>query len=404
MTTGDMRIVVDPGHFQRVMSIVADALEQPEAARAAFIAQRANGDAALQAEVMDLVAADARNKGFMEQPAMSVMDTEAAMSPPSSEDEDLVWSCPACRAIYSPLSETCLRDGNALVVKGDPLVGSTIDRYEIEGVLGDGASGRVYRAKHNVLGCSYAVKVLFGDRVADENFVRRFQREAKAMSRMRHPNVLSVVDCVVTTGAMFLVMELVEGRTLAEAIGDEAPLHPARVGFLANEIASGLVEAHYQKFIHRDLKPDNIMLARWRGGEHVKILDFGVVGVVPGTSMQATLTGTGRTVGTPMYMPPEQLKDSNVGPTADLYALGVIMYEMLMGAKPFSGSLMDIAEQKESMQIRPLPSCGGLEEVVHRLIAPKPEQRPQTAMDVIALIDRLRLAERARAAAQRRTP
>ena len=80
------------------------------------------------------------------------------------------------------------------------------------------------------------------------------------------------------------------------------------------------------------------------------------------------------------------------------------MYEMLMGEKPFSGSLMDIAEQKESMQIRPLPSCGGLEEVVHRMIAPKPEQRPQTAMDVIALIDRLRLAERARAAAQRRTP
>jgi serine/threonine protein kinase len=303
--------------------------------------------------------------------------------------------CPRCRSIYSSQVERCPSDGERVgEEKNYPLVGETLDRYRIVAPIGEGAMGCVYRATHTVLPREYAIKVLFRDFAGNATQIERFRREAQAASTMSHANIVSVADFVsLPNGIAFIVMELVAGRTLERAIQSEAPFAAKRTAHIARQLAAGLGEAHRMGFVHRDVKPSNIMLTPSSKGEAVKILDFGVVGI-GAAPIASRLTGIGHIIGTPTYMAPEQVHDPGVGPQADLYALGVIMFEMLAGEPPFTGVDRTEVFIKHISEPPPkLPPCEGLETLIPWLLEKQPDKRPKRADDVIRALDRLGLDE-----------
>ena len=300
--------------------------------------------------------------------------------------------CPHCFSIYTSQVDYCGIDGTKLRDEAaDPLVGRVLDRYRVMQRLGLGAMGCVYRVAHTFLGHEYAMKVLFGDLSANKRVVERFRREAQVVSKVRHPNVVAVTDFGTTeNGLTFLVMEYVAGRTLADLIAEQAPFTPIRAANIARQIAAGLGEAHRQDFIHRDIKPSNVMV--WQDGRHefVKILDFGIVGVVPG-GRSVRITGSGQFIGTPLYMAPEQSRDpQNITPAADLYGLGIILFEMLVGKPPFDAeSVVDLFIKHSTARVPDLPAAQGLELLVNWLLEKRPERRPPNADAVITELDRL---------------
>ena len=301
--------------------------------------------------------------------------------------------CPSCYSIYTAQVEHCGIDGDQLLdALHDPLIGRTLDRYEVEERIGLGGNGVVYRVAHLYLQHRYAMKVLFGDLSANRRVVERFRREAQAVSVMRHPNVVAITDFGTTTnGLTFLVMELLQGETL-NLVLQRGPLSAARTARIARQIAAGLGEAHRLGYVHRDVKPANVMVQGPVGQEAVKLLDFGVVGhTVSGPD--ARITTSGQFVGTPLYMAPEQAREpERVRAVSDLYALGVIMFEMLCGHPPFDAmSVLDILIKHRQEPPPPMPASGGLERLVEALLCKQPEGRPQSADEVIRLLDRLHL-------------
>lgn len=299
--------------------------------------------------------------------------------------------CPRCRSVFYTGVKSCRIDGEPLVEQSvDPLLGGAIDRYQILELLGQGATGRVYRARHATLDRSYAVKVLFGDYAAETKIKERFRREALAMSRLKHPNIVTVDDFGTTEeGLMFLVQEHVPGISLEELIRRHSPVSPRAAAVIARQIAAGLGAVHRHGFVHRDVKPSNVMVQGEPGLESVKLLDFGAVNLLH-VPQDARLTRIGYLVGTPTYMAPEQSIDSNVGPEADLYALGVLLFEMLVGHPPFLGTTRaEVLLQHTSHPPPPVPPSGGLEHVVAKLLEKVPSKRPTEAALVIELLDRL---------------
>jgi len=303
-------------------------------------------------------------------------------------------ACPSCGATYVQRQEHCGLDGHRLVDVGvPPLVGRTVDRYRIEETIGSGGMAIVYRAVHVHLEQSFALKALHGEMASDATIAKRFHREAKVMSQLAHPHIVSVVDFGTTdAGLLYMVMQYVRGPTLADVMRHTGPLGPARTARLARQIATGLDRAHRSGFVHRDLKPQNVMLVGGDDGdeERAQILDFGLVGLVePEASHQTQLTTRGMFFGTPAYMSPEQISGGPVGPSSDLYALGVILYAMLVGELPFRGEVRELAHQHVTKAPpRPRLEYGGLTEVVMRLLAKAPEERPASARAVVDLIDR----------------
>ncbi len=296
--------------------------------------------------------------------------------------------CPRCRSTYAEETDFCGIDGERLIEQAiDPLIGERIDRYEFVERLGGGAMGVVYRARHTELDRHFAIKVLYGEIGANKSLVGRFRREARAVSRISHPNIIGVVDFGTTdNGLNFLVMENVIGETLADTLEREGVLAAERAAGITAQVAAGLGAAHALGFVHRDVKPANIMLAGQAGQERVKVLDFGIVGIAGG-HLTTKLTGTGRIVGTPRYMSPEQARDSGVGPPADLYSLGVMLYEMLSGEVPFPGDVMaDVLVLHSTTQPPPLPPHRGLESIALWLLEKRPEDRPPDATAVIEAI------------------
>ena len=275
-------------------------------------------------------------------------------------------------------------------VPSDPLIGRRLGGYRLLERLGDGTMGRVYRATHIVHGGEYAVKVIHAELAADPSLVRRLKRESEVVRTLRHPNVVSLLDSAsFAVGCHYLVMELLRGKSLAQVISAEAPLEISRAARIARQIADGLQEAHRLGFVHRDLKPDNIMIVEENGEEVAKILDFGLAADnrEGGDSTQITLVGN--LLGTPTYIAPEQIFHSGVTFAADLYALGVILYEMIAGRPPFQGTTVQILSQHNAAPPPPLPPCGGLETYVMRLLEKKPERRPTSAGEVAEEISRL---------------
>lgn len=297
--------------------------------------------------------------------------------------------CPSCYSIYSTQTEFCGIDGAALTeTPVDPLLGRTIDRYLITEALGSGAMGCVYRASHETLERDYALKMLYGQTASDRQFIERFKREANAVSRMNHPNVVSVLDFGRTpNGLTFLVMEYVAGRPLDEIMSEDGPFDHARVIRLMRQIAAGLSEAHRLGFVHRDLKPGNVLVTQTADGEVAKILDFGLVGLMEAEG--PALTETGVTMGTPQYMAPEQTLDARVGPSADLYALGVTAFHMLTGDVPFSGAARQVMVKHSKQAPPPLDEHGELGQLILQLLEKSPADRPPSAEAVIQQLDRL---------------
>ena len=237
----------------------------------------------------------------------------------------------------------------------DPLVGATIGhKFVLRERIGAGSMGAVYRADQTNLGRTVAVKVLSPDLAADEAMVRRFYEEARTASQLSHPGVVSVIDFGRTdAGILYLVMELLHGRTVTRMIREEAPIPARRVVGIVCQVLDALAEAHCQGVVHRDLKTDNIMIERLRSGaEYAKVLDFGIAKLRRGDPAHETIIGP---CGTPAYMPPEQIRwQPDLDGRADLYALGVVAYEMLTALTPFAGET-PIEVLRRQLEEAPLP-------------------------------------------------
>ncbi len=280
----------------------------------------------------------------------------------------------------------------------DTLIGTTISgRFKILNLVAKGGMGRVYRAEQSPLGRIVAVKVLHpnysGD--GDPEFSKRFSLEASVVSRLKHPNTVTVYDYGETDdGVYFMVMEFLEGRTLHRLIREEGSLDVGRALHILVQVARSLREAHGQGVIHRDLKPANIFLIRHDDDpDFVKVLDFGLVKNLDEEDAES-LTKTGLFMGSPKYMAPEQIRGDRVTPATDVYALGVILFEMLTGRvpydKPNSANLLlaHVNDPVPSMQsVNPLTAVPlAIEEIVYRCLAKTPEERFQSMDELIHAI------------------
>ena len=307
--------------------------------------------------------------------------------PPSSRH------CSQCGVMFQTELERCPRDGAPVEVRADdPLIGQVLaGRYRVLERLGTGGMGVVYRVEHQAMGKAFAVKILYGELAGDKRMAERFQREAQALSRLSHRNILAIVDFGESDrGLLFLVTELVSGRELF----DEGPvLSTHQAVHVVRQVARALHHAHGNGIIHRDLKPENIMLVTEEDDPHVvKLLDFGVAHVAPRSrDDQRSQTVLGTIMGTPEYMSPEQARGQEVDGRADLYSLGVILYELLAGRRPFEASnpvelvMMHVSSPPPPLTRRGLPA--GLTAVVMKLLAKSRDDRYADALEVLAALD-----------------
>jgi serine/threonine-protein kinase len=219
----------------------------------------------------------------------------------------------------------------------DEWLGQIVDnRYRVVDVVGRGGMGVVYKVEHQRMGKIAAMKVLHGDLANDREVIRRFHREAEAVSRLNHPNTVQVFDFGMTKAALYLVMEYVRGLDIGALIDRDGPMEFARAAPLFGQICSALAEAHELGVVHRDLKPENILVTRTHGGQDfVKVLDFGLAKLSEREEL-AEVTGRGSIVGTPYYMSPEQIRGEAIDHRADIYSMGALMYRVLTSEHCFT--------------------------------------------------------------------
>ena len=309
--------------------------------------------------------------------------------------------CPTCGQHFADDVKACPEDGAllraddtvAVNIPIDPLVGQTLDgKYRLVERLGKGGMGTVYRATHLLIDRPVAIKVLNPHFVEDEEAQERFRREARAAGRLQHQNVAAVTDFGRTDdGLVYIVMELLEGRSLRDVLAREAPLDAARAVSLMLQISAAVSAAHEARVIHRDLKPGNIFVVqRKHAPPVVKVLDFGIAKLAADAleedeDDQVTLTKVGVMIGTPRYMSPEQCDGGKLTPASDVYSLGIILYEMLTGTTPFSGSTPLAIAMKHSSETPRSPRefvasiPAPLEEIVLHALEKLPGNRPADA-------------------------
>ncbi len=274
--------------------------------------------------------------------------------------------------------------------------GTRLGPYEIVGQIGAGGMGEVWKARDPKLDRFVAIKVLPPDFAADADRLRRFQQEARALGALSHPNLVQVFEAGEHEGAPYLVMELLEGETLREKLGGR-PLTPKRAAEIAREAALGLSAAHEKGILHRDLKPENLFLTR---DGRVKILDFGLAKFNPTSRIgqesatRAFLSEPGTVVGTTGYMSPEQVRGEAVDARSDLFSLGVILWEMVTGARPFKGDssveVMHAILKEDPPELDPgLKVPPMLERVLHGCLAKDPEGRFHSAHDLAFALESL---------------
>lgn len=269
--------------------------------------------------------------------------------------------------------------------KEQSMIGQVIDRkYRLDAKIGFGGMGDVYRASRLLIGDQVAIKILHATHVSDPQAGERFRREAQAAARLKHPNAVSIYDFGVTDdGLVYLVMELVEGQSLRQIIKQQGPLPPATVSEITNQVCSALQIAHQHDVVHRDLKPDNIMVHVTISGLQVKVLDFGIAKLRDLTT--SNLTMTGNVMGTPHYMSPEQCLGEEIDSRSDLYSLGVVIYQMLTGSLPFNSStstavvMQHVNKEPPSLRFINRSISPAVEMVVLRALAKRREHRPQSA-------------------------
>jgi hypothetical protein len=273
--------------------------------------------------------------------------------------------CPIVARVSSP----------RLPAAGEPIeVGSALGNYELVDLLGRGAMGRVFRARHVLLGREVAIKVLNPDLAARPDIVDRFFREARVVNDIDHANIVEVTDFVEAPGIAYLVMELLDGVSLRDILKAKGRKYPplSRLLGIVMQVCDALEAAHAKGVVHRDLKPDNVFVVQRDGEDFVKVLDFGIA-KLRDSGDEAASTMSGMILGTPHYMSPEQALGKSVDRAADVWAAGVVLYELLAGAVPFTAqSFVELAMKIREQPPKPLPPK-----------TPRGEKIPPALVDVV---------------------
>jgi serine/threonine protein kinase len=299
--------------------------------------------------------------------------------------------CVTCNKQFTDDGTFCPFDGGNLeTITEDPLIGVTLDgKYRIDSRISQGGMGTVYRATHVLMDHVCAVKVLHDSMMTDPSAIPRFQREAKAAARIRHQNAISVMDFGITSDKIvYLVMEYFEGQSLREVLEREGPLSLERTAYVIEHACTALQVAHDLGIVHRDIKPDNIMVRTTPTGvEEVKVLDFGIAKLKDMSGGTEKLTNAGMVIGTPNYLSPEQCRAAELDARSDIYSLGIVSYELLSGSCPFSAptplavAMMHTTEAPPPLgeKVAGLPKA--VEDVVLKALSKKAKDRPQTAIE-----------------------
>ena len=350
---------MDPELWKQVDALLEQALEQSPEAREAFVARNAEDNVALRDEVLSLLKAQSQAAGFMERSALSVA------------------------------AQNLAQDSNITTLAS--LVGQELDTYRIEKLLGAGGMGEVYLARDLKLGRMVALKVLPLHFVLDAERLGRFQREARALSSLNHPNLVTIYEVGEAKGLHFIAMELVEGQTLS-SLRDKLTLK--ELLSIVVQVAEALGAAHQAGIIHRDIKPDNVMV---RPDGYAKVLDFGLVKLteVEPVAGAANHTKLGVAMGTLAYMSPEQAAGEPVDHRTDIWSLGVVLYELATGRKPFSGETRQatinaiLSTQPNSVANTNPELPPDLDRILSKALDKDRELRYQTASDLRADLRRL---------------
>jgi predicted Ser/Thr protein kinase len=292
--------------------------------------------------------------------------------------------CPRCKQHFTGDARFCPFDGDTLEAApgyrsdADPLIGTVVDgRYQVERVLGEGGMGVVYGVRHRLLDKRFAMKVMRAEMAKEGELAGRFIQEARAAAAIGHPNIVQITDFgQLPNRAPYFVMELLDGAPLSQLLRSGGPPPFARALRILKQVGAALGAAHAAGVVHRDLKPDNIHITP---NDVVKVLDFGVAKMAGA----GRLTRTGMVFGTPHYMSPEQASGTTVDQRADIYALGIIMYEMFTGRVPFEAdSYMGVLTKHMFMLPEPpshvnvaVRELGALEDVTLKCLEKKPDAR-----------------------------
>jgi serine/threonine-protein kinase len=276
-------------------------------------------------------------------------------------------------------------------------LGTVIDnRYRVDAVIGTGGMGRVYRGEHQSLGRPVAIKVLHAQLGRNKEASSRFQREALASGRLDHPNIVGVSDFgELDDGSLYLVMELLDGESVGARLGMHGAIPWREAVDIVRGVLAGLRHAHDRGVVHRDIKPDNIFLAKKDNEQVVKILDFGIAKLYAGSADDPAQTRAGLTVGTPAYLSPEQAVGGAITPASDIYSTSIVLYEMLVGRAPYDDkdplAMLTAHVSKEPPRMRDIaPKLElplGLEDVVRRGLAKVAAERIPTATEYLKLLD-----------------
>jgi serine/threonine protein kinase len=398
---------VTPERWHKVKSLFDQALDRDPQERRAFLADAAGEDEKLRREVESLL--DALESGSHEDLRIAIEGVRITPTDSGTRTGDtqrlLVRLCTRCNSRYGLLERICPADGEVLVEDPEALVGSTLDGlYHIERLLGRGAMGTVYLARHALMRDLVAIKVLPYDLSSNPDYLKRFFREGRAARAINHANAVHVFELRTTAdGIAYMVQEFIDGRTLRREMAQRGPMTVADALEVARPIASALDEAHAHGVVHRDLKPENVMLGTVGGKPVVKLMDLGIAKfqhLPDGAEGEPTaLTIAGQIMGTPYYMPPEQWGElardgrGDVDARADVYSLAVVLYELVAGRRPFSGrSLREIRRAHLSQAVPRLDETvpgipPGVGEALARGMSKDRSDRQETCGRLIAEVE-----------------